>query len=139
MKNLILLLLCLLTFTAHAEVEVPQNIEGALTITAEELFALRKNPKTTLLDVRRKVDYTAAHLPGAVHLLSTKITRVSLKAATHSKAAPLVIYCQGITCRRAAEATKDAAQFGYKNLYYYYGGIDDWTALGWPLQTGADT
>jgi len=84
-----------------------------------------------VLDIRQHSEYTAGHLPGAVHIeLGDLTTRAD--AAPH---APVTVMCgHG---ERAMTAASLLERAGRRDLSVLVGGADDWaTATGQPLQDG---
>ena len=57
-----------------------------------------------------------------------------LAEAVPAKDAPVLFYCNGLSCGRAANAAQKAVDWGYSNVYYYALGMDEWRELGLPLQ-----
>lgn len=47
---------------------------------------------------------------------------------------PIVFFCQGVRCWESYNAVLRAYEAGYRNLYWYRGGIAAWTAAGLPTQ-----
>ena len=49
---------------------------------------------------------------------------------------PVVMYCNGIKCGRAAKAVKAAIELGYTKVYYYALGMGEWKEKGLPVVSG---
>ncbi|HKU96002.1 MAG TPA: rhodanese-like domain-containing protein [Vineibacter sp.] len=47
---------------------------------------------------------------------------------------PIVFFCQGVRCWESYNAVLRAYEAGYRNVYWYRGGIAAWTAAGLPMQ-----
>jgi len=47
---------------------------------------------------------------------------------------PIVFFCQGVRCWESYNAVLRAYEAGYRNVYWYRGGIAAWTAAGLPTQ-----
>ncbi len=54
------------------------------------------------------------------------------------KTAPVVFYCAGRGCPVSGLAAREAAKFGYTDVWVYEGGIKDWRASGMEVATGGD-
>lgn len=136
MKKLLLMLLMPMV-AMGAPVKAPVYVDGAVTIVADEIFHLRKTePNLVVIDVRRAEDYNNGHLEGAINIISTRITPQVLEE--HIKTSPLkdkpvLFYCNGANCTRASKAVKVAVAAGYKKVFYYYGGVEDWVNAGYSL------
>jgi rhodanese-related sulfurtransferase len=115
--------------------DAPMTVAGATTVDADKLIALiEKEPKLVLIDNRREGDFAAGHIEGAVRLIDTDMTGPEVLArhvATNST--PVLFYCNGLKCGRAAAATAKATQWGYTAVYYYALGMDEWKAKNLPL------
>ena len=138
MRNLLVIfsvaLLCGFAAPARAD-EAPLQIQGAKTVDADTVIALiQKTNNLVILDDRSAADYEAGHIEGAVRLIDTDITNESILAQhVKSKDAPVLFYCNGVKCGRAAKATLKAVGWGYSNVYYYALGMEEWKDRQLPL------
>lgn len=125
-----------LAFSAHAS-DAPMQIDGATTVDAEGVIALIETaPNLTILDNRSVADYDAGHIEGAVRLIDTDISgEADIAAHVADKSAPVLFYCNGLSCGRAAKAAEMAIGYGYSNVNYYALGMTEWRSLGLPLVT----
>jgi rhodanese-related sulfurtransferase len=117
--------------------DAPMQIEGAKTLDSKGVIELiSTTPDVVIIDNRTKADFDSGHIEGAVNLVDTSMTAESAFAGVvKSKAAPLLFYCNGVKCGRAAKATAKAVAWGYSHVYYYALGIPDWKANQFPLVT----
>ncbi|ACA14844.1 Rhodanese domain protein [Methylobacterium sp. 4-46] len=131
----LLCLVCLLVCTAlPARAQAPMQIQGATTVDAQQILALvEAKPDLAIIDNRRPEDFNAGHLDGAVRLLDTDLTAEALAGIVKAKSAPVLFYCNGPKCGRAAKAAKAAVDLGYTQVYYYSLGMDEWNKLNLPL------
>ena len=114
----------------------PEEVPGAVTITAEEAKKLY-DEGVALVDVRSPRLYARRHIPGAHHLdLKTAYNEAAL-AALASMDDPVVIYCSGVKCSRSSRASAQAVSWGYKQVKYFRGGIVDWRNAGYPVESSA--
>lgn len=100
------------------------------TIPAAEVRKLMGQPGVTLLDVNVPEVWESGHLPGAVHVAGSDLTRY-LPA---DKKALLVFYCANPQCSASAEAADQAVLLGYRRVYVMPEGIFGWVRLGYPTQ-----
>lgn len=84
-----------------------------------------------LIDVREVDEYTAGHLPGAVHM-SRGLLEFKMSASPELAARDLniVLYCK--TGGRAALAAVQLQAMGYLKVSSIAGGVDAWVAAGKP-------
>jgi rhodanese-related sulfurtransferase len=117
--------------------DAPMEIVGAKTLDSKGVIDLiSTTPGVAVIDNRTKADFDSGHIEGAVNIIDTDMTEESaLARVAKSKATPLLFYCNGVKCGRAAKATAKAVGWGYSHVYYYALGILDWKANQFPLVT----
>jgi rhodanese-related sulfurtransferase len=85
-----------------------------------------------LIDVREADEFSAGHLPGAIHvsrgLLEFKLSSTPALTARDLK---VVLYCK--TSGRAALAAVAMQEMGYLDVVSIAGGFDGWAAAGGPV------
>lgn len=114
--------------------DAPMSIAGTKTVNAEQIIDLvTKKPSLVILDNRKPEDFAAGHIEGAVRLIDTDVTADSLAKAIKAKDTPVLFYCNGLKCGRAAKAAQKAVDAGYKEIYYYALGVEEWSKKGLPL------
>jgi rhodanese-related sulfurtransferase len=113
----------------------PVEIKGATTVNADGVIDLvEKNAKLVILDNRSAADYEAGHIEGAVRLIDTDIVNEAVLAKhVKSKETPVLFYCNGLKCGRAAKATTKAVEWGYTKVHYYALGMEEWKQRSLPL------
>ncbi len=85
-----------------------------------------------LLDVREADEYTAGHLPGAVHISRGMLEfKLSNNPQLNSRDLKIVLYCK--TSGRAALAACALKDMGYLDVQSIQGGFDAWAAAGNPV------
>ena len=106
---------------------------------ANPVYGHRVNPEDQKSDIpppskRGAPTKKRGHLEGAIRLIDTDITSESILAQhVKSKDAPVLFYCNGVKCGRAAKATLKAVGWGYSNVYYYALGMEEWKDRQLPL------
>jgi rhodanese-related sulfurtransferase len=117
-----------------AALDAPMEIAGAKTVNARQIFDLvAKTPNLVILDNRKQEDYAAGRIEGAIRLIDTDVNAETLAQHVKSKDTPVLFYCNGVKCGRAAKAAAKAVQLGYSKVYYYALGMDEWNAEKLPL------
>ncbi|MEM2334449.1 MAG: rhodanese-like domain-containing protein [Candidatus Caldarchaeum sp.] len=92
--------------------------------------ALDRGEKIFILDVREKAEWDAGRIQGAVHVRLTELTDNLAKLPANKKEM-IVVYCKvGL---RGMIATAVLRILGYENVYNLKGGLDAWTAAGYPV------
>jgi rhodanese-related sulfurtransferase len=116
--------------------DAPLEISGAKTVNATQVVDLiSTQSRLVIVDARHAEDYNAGAIEGAVRILDTEMTAEALAKVVPGKEAPVLFYCNGLKCGRAANAVKSAVNLGYRNVYYYALGMQDWKEKGLPLVT----
>lgn len=131
--KIFVLLLSLSSANSVLADESPLTIDGAATVDtakAKELF----EQKFLFLDVRRDSDWQEGHISGAIHLEMEKMYSAKALGDLIKKNDPAVIYCNGPSCPRSAEASKNAVAWGFTKIYYYRDGIPAWKDAGLPIE-----
>jgi PQQ-dependent catabolism-associated CXXCW motif protein len=124
----------------------PRAIPGAKTIATAELRARLNGPtpeRPLLFDVLGGAPH--ASLPGAIWLpgagrgesfsdaVQERLALVLQAATRGDLARPVAFFCRGSTCWLSYNAALRAAALGYREVYWYRGGIEAWAAAGAPL------
>ena len=114
--------------------DAPMQIKGATTVNAQQVVELVSgNASLVILDNRKPEDFSAGHIEGAVRLIDTDVSADTLAKHVSAKDTPVLFYCNGLKCGRAAKASEKAVQLGYSKVYYYALGMEDWNKQGLPL------
>jgi rhodanese-related sulfurtransferase len=130
-----LLLCCALSVPSAAE-DAPLQIRGAKTVDYKGVVELiTTTPDLIVIDNRKQADFDSGHIEGAFNILDTDMTKELLADAARSKETPVLFYCNGVKCGRAANATAKAVEWGYANVFYYAEGIHEWKINQLPLVT----
>lgn len=114
-------------------VESPVTVAGATTVSTAEVQRLIEQG-AALIDVRSVVGRRlVGWIPGAHPMdLREGFTEAAVrKVATLDQ--PIIIHCLDPKCLRSSIACERAVEWGYKNVYYYRKGFNDWKAAGLPI------
>jgi len=132
--SVLLLMTLISSFAFAGEREVPQFIEGTVRISAEEMISLvEKHDNLVIVDARKKSDVSKGFIEGSVSLPNTETTGNTLAGQIPSKTTPIVFYCNGIKCGRSVKSAKIALAEGYKNVFWFRGGMQEWEEKGLPV------
>ena len=104
-------------------------------ITVDELAARRREvADLQVVDVRRKGEYAAGHVPGARHL---PLDRLELDVAQIDPSRATAVICAG--GYRSSAATSLLERHGFGDIVNVIGGTSAWIAAGHPVEKeGAD-
>ena len=106
---------------------------GALEpVGSDELVRRVRAGEVTLIDVRPREEYVAAHIPGAV---SVPLAELGKRMGTLQKRRDIVAYCRGPYCVMALDAVDLLRRKGFR-AYRMEHGVPEWRAQGWRVDTG---
>ena len=135
-KNLFFLFAFSFAFTAFAAENTPDTIDGTKKVTASEVVDLVGSLENlVIIDARKPADRAAGYIEGSVGLVNTETTPESLAKLVATKETPILFYCNGEKCGRSVESAKNAVAWGYKEIYWFRGGWDEWSSEGLPVTT----
>jgi rhodanese-related sulfurtransferase len=117
--------------------EAPKEIKGAGTLDSHGVIDLiLKTPDLVVVDTRKRADFDNGHIEGAINISDDDMSSEAVVAPyLKSESAPVLFYCNGPKCGRAANATRKAIAWGYSNVFYYALGVHDWISDQLPLVT----
>lgn len=111
----------------------PDAIRGATTIDTVKAKAMFDG-KAAFLDPRKDSDYREGHIPGAVHLDLTTLTKEAMEARFPDKSQAIVVYCNGIRCKRTSDTIPKLVEWGYTNVYFFREGLPAWVSEDFPVE-----
>jgi rhodanese-related sulfurtransferase len=115
-------------------VPVPEQIPGVKRVDAETVIDLAaKLPKLIIIDSRVAGDRKMGYIENSVSLPDAKTNCKSLAKIIPAKTTPVLFYCNGVKCGRSVVATRIALQCGYKDIYWFRGGFEEWRAKQFPF------
>ncbi len=124
----------------------PRELPGARTIRTPQLKAWleREAPaRPLLLDVVGGTGHDS--IPGALWLpgagrgasltdpVQAQLARTLDTLTGRDRARPMVFFCAGVQCWLSYNAALRAAVLGYREVYWYRGGIESWLDAGGEL------
>lgn len=142
----------------HYRAPTPASLTGATTVSSDEAMALWKSRSTLFIDVMPrpvKPDKLPAdtiwhpperrNIPGSVWLPNTGYGVLNPAMKTYfednltrltrgNQEQPILIYCLE-NCWMSWNAAKRAIALGYRNVYWYPDGTDDWERIGGMLES----
>ena len=115
--------------TAHDLVAAAKARVQEIPLTEAEQAILAAD---VLVDVREADEFTAGHVPGAVHISRGLLEfKFSANPALQARDLNILLYCK--TSGRAALAAAALQDMGYLNVRSISGGFDSWAAAGKPV------
>ncbi len=91
--------------------------------------------KCRIFDAREKRHFMKKRIKGAkpVYFDVSKAEYIVIDLP-NSKEEPLMFYCYGESCANSYEAALAVRQLGYKNVYWFINGFNEWEEKGYPTE-----
>jgi rhodanese-related sulfurtransferase len=114
----------------------PGEVEGA-GLDKEAVKSLMEAGTAYIIDARDAAEYEEGHIPGAINIPYSKLADYYARL---TDLVPLdgavVCYCRSIDCDLSDSLAKELRLMGYANVKLYRGGWMEWSAAGFPAETG---
>jgi rhodanese-related sulfurtransferase len=118
----------------HAVVPTPDEVPGTVKVDAEGLIdTLARIPNLVIIDSRISMDRKQGYIEESISLPDTETDCDSLEVALDKPDTPVLFYCNGPKCGRSVKAIHKAQACGYRMIYWFRGGFEEWTAKGYPF------
>lgn len=105
-------------------------------IAKEELKQrLQREEPITFVEVLSQASFKEFHLPQAMNVPLGEDFEERIQQAIPDKHREVVVYCQNTECPASSTAAKKMDQLGYRHVYDYEAGKEDWKAAGLPIET----
>ncbi|MBA4177920.1 MAG: rhodanese [Leptothrix sp. (in: Bacteria)] len=122
----------------------PDKLDGVKVVTAEQARDLQAKG-APMVDTRVPAEYAEKTVKGAVSVpykeksakdagFDRKVDSFDLGKLPADKAAPVVMFCNAGECWKSYKAAAVARDAGYKQVYWFRGGMPEWSAKGLPTQ-----
>ena len=108
--------------------QAPENT----AVSGPELAAMvAKSSAPLILDVRKREEFGAGHIPGALNIPHTELGD-RLPELGPDKEREIIVHCK--SGKRAAMAAATLAEAGFTGVRELDGHMDGWEAAGFPLE-----
>lgn len=129
--------------------DTPLVLDGAIVASAAQVKALQASG-VPIIDTRVESEYNTEHISGAINvtyfeksaksaIFSPHHDKFDLSKLPSNKNNDLVIYCNAGACWRSYKASVAAIKAGYKKVYWFRGGMPEWTEKGYPTEASFPT
>ncbi|WP_296641905.1 rhodanese-like domain-containing protein, partial [Thiobacillus sp. 65-1402] len=116
------------------KIAVPDAIAGVTTLNAEGLIELAERlPGLVVIDSRMAVDRRQGYIQGSISLPDTQTACATLGDFIATLDTPVLFYCNGVKCGRSVIAIRIAQGCGYRRLYWFRGGFEEWKQKDYPF------
>ncbi len=108
------------------------TVEEGAYISVEDLAArLAREPELVVIDVRQGSEFESGHVPGALHIHAGDLPA---RLAELARDRPIATICA--SGYRSSVAAGLLRQAGFNDVLAVRGGLPDWRAAGFPVETG---
>ena len=102
-------------------------------ISRQDLYAkLSSGDPPVLVEALGAAYFADAHLPGAVNIPPDQVDRLAPRLLPDLDA-EVVVYCSG-TCRNSDVTARRLEDLGYRSVFVYAGGKEEWIEHGLPVE-----
>lgn len=98
----------------------------------ELITSMGCNKDLVLIETLPKNYYEDGHIPGAINIDVSELEEIYKKLGL-KKDQTIITYCASNTCKNSHTAADILSQKGFKNVYCYAGGKQDWIEANLPL------
>lgn len=114
--------------------QAPDVLPGTTLVDADWVKQqLDTGTPLAIIDARIDSEFRQGHLPGAVNIFDGDFDAERHRLPPN-KDHPLLFYCNGPKCLKSYDSAKRALAVGYKRIYWFRGGVPEWTRQGFPLE-----
>lgn len=120
-------------YAQKAKTPLPDEIPGATKVDAEGVINLVEKVRSlVIVDSRISGDRKHGYIENSVSLPDENTDCDTLETVIPNKTTPSLFYCNGVKCGRSVVAIKIALKCGYRKLYWFRGGYEEWQAKKYP-------
>ncbi len=116
-----------------AEKVTPIEEQGpvkAKAINYSQVKKLMADPTVMILDARNEHEFAEGHLPNSRNIFALEFERYIPELIGMNKDIRIIVYCGGGQCELSHELSNNLIGLGFKKVYIYLGGWDDWKKNG---------
>ena len=122
--------------------EEPKKVEPVLiepaAINLNQAYGLF-NQNILFIDAREPADYQYAHIKNAINIPFDRFDEYKHLIDKIDKDQPVITYCAGTDCDLSILLGNLLFETGYKRVYIFFGGWNEWTEANYPVEQGAQT
>lgn len=132
--------------TVEMPVAVDPSFDKPLTfIGTRKAYELFNTDTVIFVDARTAEDYAQGHIAGSINVdfeadedvYNQQIDSLMQIAGPEH---PILAYCSGTDCDASLMLARNLYyDIGYKNIYVYFGGWEQWTASGLPTESDIES
>lgn len=116
------------------EIKEPELTEPR-AINLEQAYKLY-NQNILFIDARESFDYKEAHIKNAINIPADHFDDYKFMLDKINKDETVVTYCAGTDCDLSVVLSNIMFDMGYKKVYVFFGGWNEWTQANYPVYEG---
>ncbi len=121
-----------------AKNDTKKNIQTEpLSINLKQAYTLYKK-NVLFIDAREPEDYKAAHVKNAINIPMDHFDDYEYMLKKIDKNQQIVTYCAGSDCDLSIVLGNVMFDMGYKKLYVFFGGWNDWQKAKYPVESSGN-
>lgn len=124
--------------------ETPQELAGATIATADQVKRMLDSG-VLVVDTRVGNEFAETRIKGALNIpykersskardFEAALDSFNLAKLPADKGRPIVFYCNAGECWKSYKAATVALRAGYKQVYWFRGGLPEWQKKGLPVE-----
>ena len=111
-------------------IEEDQGPAKAKAISYSQVKKLLTDPTVMVIDARNGHEFAEGHLPKARNIFAMEFEQYIPELIGMNKDIRIIVYCGGGQCELSHELSNNLIGLGFKKVYIYLGGWDDWKKNG---------
>jgi rhodanese-related sulfurtransferase len=105
-------------------------------IKLNQALKLYNSGRALFVDARDKWDFAEGHIKDAVNIPEYSFDKSNPVLKTIPKDKTIITYCGGDDCEMSEKLAEYFSELGYKNVFIFFGGWNEWQAANYPTETG---
>jgi rhodanese-related sulfurtransferase len=102
----------------------------AKAVNYVQVKKLLADPSVMVIDARNEHEFAEGHLPKARNIFAMEFQQYIPELIGMNKDIRIIVYCGGGQCELSHELSNNLIGLGFKKVYIYLGGWDDWKQNG---------
>jgi rhodanese-related sulfurtransferase len=107
-----------------------QGPAKAKAVNYVQVKKLLADPTVMVIDARNEHEFAEGHLPKARNIFAMEFQQYIPELIGMNKDIRIIVYCGGGQCELSHELSNNLIGLGFKKVYIYLGGWDDWKQNG---------
>ncbi len=100
-------------------------------VSAPEVKQLIEKENVFIVHALSRIEYEQQHIPSSINIPASEVE--TSNQLPKDKNTPIIFYCMGVKCPFSGKACKIAEKMGYREIYWFKGGIPAWNRFHYPM------